>query len=91
MTQMKMVYSARDYAKHFPDTYLEKIFGDGNYSAIFSGMSGSGKDTLGMAMLDLDMQHGRTPIILDVKMEYPSTVFLQQDTILSNILRKTLR
>ncbi len=89
---MKLIYSSREYAKHFPrDKSLTEAFDDGNYSAIFSGMSGSGKDTVCMAMLDLDMKEGRTPIILDVKMEYPSTVFLQNDTVLSNILRKNKR
>ncbi len=89
---MKLIYSAREYEEfYYRDVFIRKCFEDGDFSAIFSGASGSGKDTVCMALLDVDMQEGRTPIIFDVKMEYPSTIFLQQDVILKNILKRSKR
>jgi hypothetical protein len=48
----------------------------------------SGKDSLTTFVMNLDLAHDRTVIVLDTKMEYPCAVFCQLDVVLRNILLK---
>ena len=48
----------------------------------------SGKDTLTGHIMNRDLENKRTVIVLDVKMEYPLSIFCQLDTVLRHILRK---
>ena len=68
-----------------PHQWQDNI-GDADYSAIISGRTGSGKDVLTMYFMMVDLMHGRTPIILDTKMEYPLNIFCQIDRVLRNVL-----
>lgn len=52
------------------------------------GKTGYGKDGLSQVQLDIDMHEGITPIIFDVKREYPLLMFLQQDPLLAKKLRE---
>lgn len=61
---------------------------DSNYSMIGSGRTGSGKDALTQSIMNNDLKHNRTVIILDVKNEYPLSIFAQLDVTLKNILLK---
>jgi len=85
--ESKLVYPAIDYHRliSLPESW-GKVFKDSNYSAIFFGRSGSGKDAATAFCMNNDLKHNRTVIILDVKMEYPCSVFCQMDTVLANIL-----
>lgn len=72
--------------KHgLPKEWTENLR-DSNYSAIVTGRSGSGKDCLTQALMDNDIRYKRTIIIMDVKMEYPFSIFAQRDLVLKNIL-----
>lgn len=86
----KSVIHIDNYTYGRKDVYKmqERVFGDGDFSAIISGMSGSGKDTNQQVLLENDLEQGRTPIIMDVKLEYPAVVFPQCDPVLRNILLK---
>lgn len=86
----KLVYPAAVFHKYSkkPDSWTS-ILKDGNYSVMGSAESGHGKDAVFGQYLDVDMINGRTPIIFDVKMEYPCSIFTQQDTVLKNILQRT--
>ena len=64
----------------------KNALGDCNYSALVSGRTGSGKDSLTLAIMDRDIEYGRTVVVLDKKMEYVSSIFCQNDVILRNIL-----
>lgn len=70
-----------------PDSW-RNIFQEGDESYLISGRSGSGKDTLTGYAINNDLAHGRTVIILDVKMEYPCSIFSQMDVVLKNLLIK---
>lgn len=85
----KLVYPAAEYHKYLeiPKDWQD-VFGDGNYSAAISGATGSGKDNTTQYLVCVDLAHNRTPIILDLKMEYSFAIFCQNDTILANLLRK---
>ena len=48
----------------------------------------SGKDSLTTYVMNKDSSMGRTPIVLDTKMEYPCAIFCQQDVVLRNLLLK---
>lgn len=85
----KLVYPAawaHRYMK-YPAEW-DKILGDLNYSLIATRRSGSGKDCTTQHFMNKDLEHGRTIIVLDVKMEYPANIFCQQDVTLRNILLK---
>lgn len=83
----KLVYPALEYHKHIDDPLeWKKVFGDANYSMMFTGRTGSAKDTASSWVMDYDLRHGRTVIVLDMKMEYPCNIFCQQDVVLKNIL-----
>lgn len=83
----KLVYPAHVYHQYMqtPASW-NHIFGDGNFSLIAFGQSGSGKDVVCSYALNNDLKHNRTVIILDVKMEYPCSIFCQQDVVLRNVL-----
>lgn len=83
----KLVYSATAYHRHIslPPEW-DKTFGDGNYSGIITGASGSGKDSTTGFLVCNDLANGRTPIILDVKMEYSLAALCQNDRVLANHL-----
>jgi len=85
----KLVYPANLYQENIsvPSSW-NTIFGDGDFSLIAFGQSGSGKDTICSYAVNNDIAHNRTVIILDVKMEYPCAIYSQQDVILRNILEK---
>lgn len=84
-----LVYSAKEYEEFTsePDKY-KKIFRDSNYSAVFTGMSGSGKDSCTGKVICNDLEHGRTVVIFDVKMEYTLAIFGQNDPVLRDHLLK---
>lgn len=84
----KPIITMKEYCKLSEGGYKERdiILGDGNFSCIISGKSGSGKDTIMQSLMEVDLEQGRTPIIFDVKMEYPSSIFLQRDDKLIKIL-----
>lgn len=88
----KLVYSAEDHQQYVeePDQY-RKILGDSNYSAVFTGMSGAGKDSCTGKVICNDLAHGRTVIIFDVKMEYTLSIFAQADPVLrDHLIRNNL-
>ena len=65
-----------------------KVLKDANYSILLSGRTGSGKDSLTTYVMNIDLHHGRTVVVLDTKMEYPCAIFCQQDVALRNLLLK---
>lgn len=84
VVSMKTLYSltsARDEER-------DKVFGNADFSMIVSGASGSGKDAVSQAVLDIDMEQGRPITIIDMKMEYCSLLFPQQDPVLAKKLRE---
>lgn len=83
----KLIYPAEDYHRYIDDPPAwKKVFGDANYSLMFTGRTGSAKDTASSWVMNYDLKHGRTVIILDMKMEYPCNIFCQQDVVLRNLL-----
>lgn len=76
--------------KRYGEDYEQskKVFKDGNFHAIMCGKTGSGKDSISQALIDVDVEQGRTIIIIDLKGEYTTLCFPQQDTVLKNILHK---
>lgn len=83
----KLVVNLNDYNRRKKrDKIRDFILDDANHSCLVAGRSGSGKDVICMSILDVDMEEKRTVIILDIKMEYPAVVFMQQDQILKDIL-----
>ena len=48
----------------------------------------SGKDGLTLYIINRDIVHNRTPIILDMKGEYAFSIFSQNDVVLKNLLLK---
>ena len=83
----KLVYPAEEYHRYLDDPGSWKnVFGDGNYSMMFTGRAGSAKDTISSWVMNYDLKHSRTVIILDIKMEYPCNILCQCDVVLRNIL-----
>ncbi|MFC1591694.1 hypothetical protein ACFL43_04145 [Thermodesulfobacteriota bacterium] len=89
----KLVYPARlvhnrlIHKYKLPEEWSD-VIKDSNFSMIGSGRTGSGKDSLTQSIMNNDLAHGRTVIILDVKNEYPLSIFAQLDVTLKNILLK---
>jgi len=87
LSDPRLVISGAEYLElcDIPSQW-EEIFKDGNYSAIITGSSGSGKDSVTGYMVCNDLAHGRTVIIMDVKMEYGLAILGQGDPVLRRIL-----
>lgn len=84
----KPIWHLKKYTFGVDETYREQqaVFEDGNFSCVISGKSGSGKDTIQQSLLEVDLRQGRTPIVFDVKLEYPAIIFPQRDPALVRIL-----
>ena len=65
-----------------------KPIGDANYSAFFSGRTGSGKDVLTLFFMEIDLAYNRSVVVLDQKGEYTLSILGQNDVVLRNILIK---
>lgn len=74
------IWSASKYIELVkPDEMLEKVYSKGRKSLIFIGMTGSGKDTLMMAILNEDVRNKKSVWVIDVKEEYAALIFPQHD------------
>ncbi len=85
----KLVYPASQYARRKPiPEKWRTVIGKADYSILISGRTGSGKDALTIFIMNVDLMFNRTPIVLDLKMEYAHNIFCQRDTVLCNLLLK---
>lgn len=70
-------------------TYDLQVLGNNNFFLANGILThNSGKDSLTTYVMNIDLAHNRTCIVLDTKMEYPCGIFCQQDVVLRNILLK---
>ena len=81
----KKIIKIEEYGEH--ETYDLKVADTHNFFLANGILThNSGKDCITQYMVNNDIKHGRTVIVLDVKNEYPSLIFANQDPILKKIL-----